>query len=177
MKLIGVDELKTYLIITDPNVDEAMDLVLTQVTGQIEMELGYPLLRGARTERIHPIGLFDGYSFYLHNLPVVAGSPITLVNAERTYIHNTDFIVDAETGKLSLIIATPLTYYDYPSIIVTYTSGYLESEDEEGLLAGVPESLRRACMQQAAYEYKHKEDLGLAGVSMAGASVQLAPAK
>lgn len=183
MKLISVSSLKDYLELTAEDKDEVLATIIQQISGQIESELGFLLTRAVRVEKVHPVSLSSGYSFYLHNLPVDLTQVITLVNASQTYVYNTDFIVDADTGYLSLIGSTPFTYYDYPSIVVTYTAGFTLSEDgaEEGtdfgLLAGVDDSLKRACMMQSVYEYKHRDDLGLAGVSMAGASVQLAPAK
>ena len=41
----------------------------------------------------------------------------------------------------------------------------------------VPGELKRAAHMQAFYEHQHKDEMGLAGVSMAGASVTLAPAE
>jgi len=190
VKLMGLAEFKQRAGITGDKEDQRLDLLIEDVSARIQSKAGRLLERLVHTDEKHTPG---GQSFEVKHPPIdttqpvvlkeespfVAGIlfpiPTTVISQPVTFTDN-EFEVDAEDGKIWLKFRE-FTPHRYPSIIVTYTGGYAKEGQAANERLLVPSELVRATFLQTFYEHKHHDELGLAGVSVAGASVTLAPAE
>lgn len=176
MRLVSLTKIKLFLEITGADHDSLLMQLADLISARIEQESGYKLEKIERTEDIVP----DGLWVYLKAKPVDKTEPIVVMD-NGAEIPTIDYLVDAERAQVNLKFRE-FTYLTWPSIQVTYTGGYafildpLDPdfvEDEQAL--AVPDILKRALLLQLRYEYKRRDDMGLAAISVGGASVSLAP--
>jgi len=189
-KLLSVTEFRQRAGITGTAEDLAINLLIEDVSARIQSYLGRDLLRTAYVDELHKPG---GFSVFVDNPPIdtavtftlkeespfidgiIFPAPITILSEPKTFDKN-EFTIEAVKGKISLKFRE-FTPHTFPSILITYTGGFAKSGTGADETLAVPVELKRATYMQSFYEHKHKDEIGLAGVSMAGASITLAPAE
>ena len=155
IKLISIDDLRTFLEEDDADFDDQLNQLIPQVSSQIETYLNRELKEAARTEYFS-----GGRRYYYVAAFPINPSPVPIVlEDDVTQTDNEDYFTFENEGLFEFQYETS----DWrPKIIkITWTGGYAESD---GVLV-VPDDMKQACIQQCTYVFKRRRDLGNSGVS------------
>ena len=155
IKLIALTDLKTFLEEEDADFDDLFAQIIPQVSSQIETYLNRSLKEEARTEYFS-----GGRRYYYVSAFPINPSPAPIVAEDYvTQTDNEDYFIFENDGLFEFQYETSIWR---PKIIkITWTGGYAESD---GVLA-VPDDMKQACIQQCAYVFKRRRDLGNSGTS------------
>ena len=163
IKLISIDDLKTFLEEDDADFDAQLNQIIPQVSSQIETYLNRELKEAARTEYFS-----GGRRYYYVSAFPINPSPAPIVTEDDvTQTDNEDYFIFENDGLFEFQYETNNWR---PKIIkITWTGGYAEVDVDEGegeeLVLSVPDDMKQACIQQCAYVFKRRRDLGHSGVS------------
>lgn len=154
IKLISLADLKTFLEEEDDDFADLFNQIIPQVSSQIETFLNRRLKEEARTQ------YFSGGRryYYVDALPINP-SPAPVIEEDSVEQNpNDDYYTFEEDGLFEFQYETSNWR---PKIIkITWTGGYAEAD---GVLAA-PDDMKQACLQQCAYVFKRRKDLGSSGV-------------
>jgi len=155
MQLTDVDTLKLYGSIGGDKDDDLLDMLITQVSAQIQGYLNRDLKPAERTE------YFDGGSqIYLRAYPVDGSESITI---KIHGVETVDYYIDLKTGIVTFLSSAPSCYPN--SIEITYTGGYVS----------VPDDLQLSCCMQTNFVYRRRKDEGSTNINMESGSIQTQP--
>lgn len=169
IKLVSLDNVKAFLEKTDTEHDTLLTMLIEQVSARIETFLNRKLKKQERTE------YFDSGPevFSLSAPPVDTSATLTVKLNDDAMTKGDDFYLHPDEGVIEFVTGTGVAWPR--DLEVTYTGGY--AEDENGILQ-VPDDLKRACLLQVAFDFRRREDIGLAAVSLPDGSVStLRPAE
>lgn len=167
MKLCSVDDVRDRLRLAHRLDDvQWLDGLIQSTSELIQDYLNRKLAQGTYTE-YHDGGLGV---IWLKAYPVSSVSSVEISYDGRwtspTALSSSDYVWAAETGELEYLVGT------FPvgrrRVRVTYTGGY--AEDSKGILQ-VPKVIRQACVDQVAYFYMHRNNIGLSQVSVEAGTV------
>jgi hypothetical protein len=161
IKLISTTDLKTFLEEDSADFDTLLNQIIPQVSSQIETYLNRELKEEARTE------YFSGgrRCYYVSAFPINPSPAPIVLEDDVTQTENEDFFTFENEGLFEFQYETSKWR---PKIIkITWTGGYAEAT---GVLA-VPDDMKQACIQQCAYVFKRRRDLGNSGVSSPNGSI------
>ena len=154
IKLILLTDLKTFLEEDNTDFDDLLGQIIPQVSSQIETYLNRELKEVARTE------YFSGGRryYYVSSFPINP-SPAPIVTEDAVVqTDNEDYYTFEDDGLFEFQYETSKWR---PKIIkITWTGGYTETEE----VLAVPDDMKQACIQQCAYVFKRRRDLGNSGV-------------
>lgn len=160
--IAGIAAFKQLVGRVDGADDALMVEILKQVSSRIDTYTGRLFQKAARTikynggRRIYQLAAFP--------VDTLAALTVTVDSAAQT--KGTDFYLWDAEGRIEFVYEVPVTF---PQILsVTYTGGY--AADTLDVLA-VPDDLKRACLMQAAFEYRRRRDIGLKSVGMSGGNI------
>jgi hypothetical protein len=174
--IASLDEVKVSLGIADTSDDELLRIMLDTLQGRLATHCGRNFLyESARTE-IHNGG---GRAIFLRNWPVDAVSSVA-IDAEQDFdaaanqLAATDYLVGKRRGLLYYGTGAVAWPEGRENIRVVYAGGLLKADGSAAPGAETAEiaTLRRALLMQAGFEWRNREQLGLAQVSQGGVSVQ-----
>lgn len=156
IKLISADDLKIFLESDEGDFNDFYDQLIPQVSSQIETFLNRELKEEARTK------YFSGGRkyYYVPAFPINLSPAPIVVEDNTTQTVDSDYYIFENEGLISFQYET--VNWRPKAVKITWTGGY--AEDVDGVLA-VPDDIKAACLQQCAYVFKRRKDLGNSGVS------------
>jgi len=155
IQLISLDDLKTFLEQDGTGFDTLFNQIIPHVSSQIETFLNRKLKEEARVD------YFSGGRryYYLPAYPINPSPAPIIEEDDSVQTADSDYYIFEDEG---LIEFTYETMKYRPKIIkISWTGGYAEAA---GVLA-VPDDIKQACIQQCAYAFKRRRDLGSSGVN------------
>lgn len=166
MKLIGLQELKSFLEKTDTEHDSVLLMLIEMVSKRMETFLNRDLTYQTKTEKLYG----DGFTMYqVRAFPVDTSQPYSVKRDGYLMKDGSDYFLDPDNGLITFI--TPV--YSRPlGLEISYTGGYREGA--EGILM-VPDDIRKACLYQTAYEFRRRHELGATSITMPDGSMQIQP--
>lgn len=183
MMLCSLDNLKTFLGITDNSKDDVLTLLIKMESAKIEAFIGYQLSRMTNEDELHSV---NGLQLLrLDNRPIQSVTECSIGDTEID-----DYKVIPQYAKQGLLYRgsgwngnfytrglTDDIFAGVFEVKVTYISGYYLPGDEgytEGKSDSLPYDISTACMIAVSEAYQTKDNAGIASHSEGGISTTFA---
>lgn len=162
MKLIALEKVKTFLEKTDTTHDALLSMIIESVSSRIALFLNRNLEKTSRTE------YFNGGRryYYVSAPPIDTTVAVSAYTDDTLETEDTDYFVWEDEGLVEFYWKVPTT--EPKNVRIVYTGGYTTVNQ----VLQVPDDIERACLYQTVSEFRGRNSVGLASISMPDGSVQ-----
>lgn len=160
MQLASLDDVKSFLEVTDTSFDNLIDLILTKVSARIETFLNRDLLKVERTRYFNA----GRRIFYLPAYPIDLSATLTVTFDDTVQTKDDDYFVWETEGLIEFYVEP--SYSEPKEIIITWTGGYANT-------AALPVDLQYAAMLQTALVFRKRKNIGTSSISLPDGSMSM----
>jgi len=153
MLLASLDDVKSFLEMSDTTYDDLLTIILTGVSARIETFLNRDLYKEERTRYFNA----GRRIFYLPAYPIDLTATLSVWFDDDLQDLDDDYFVWETEGLIEFYVA-PL-YSEPKEIKITWTGGY-------SLTADLPTDLRYATMLQTALVFRKRKNIGTSSMTL-----------